>query len=229
MTVVQLSAVRGDLRRAHLRRLDGNGELPVHFNPSQITIGKSATWTATPARGAATAPQPEFTGPAARTIQLTLTLDGPSSGRDVAADAELLQSWCNPTPESIQAGTPQPPLLQLEWTSPAVFDVYLSAATVTYVLFDRDGAPLRATADVRLTESPTSAQRQNPTSGGQPGHATRVLQAGESLQSLAYEIYGDPTLWRALGRFNRVDNPLRLRAGRRIDLPPAAAMRELAR
>jgi hypothetical protein len=224
-----MADARGELRKAVLRRLDGQGELTVHFNPSELRIAKSSTWTAGPARGAATAPPPDFGGANPRDMGLRLLLDARSSGADVAADAQTLQSWLNPTEESIGAGTPQPPLLRLDWTSPALFDAYLTNVDVTYVLFDRDGSPLRANVDAKLKESPTSAQAQNPTSGGDAGHRTHVLEAGESLQSLAHRLYRDPALWRGLARYNRIADPLRVRPGRRVDLPPAAVVRELAR
>jgi hypothetical protein len=224
-----VGALRGELRRALLRRIDGKGELEVHFNPDRITIRKTSRWTTTPVPAAASAPNPSFGGAEARTMSLTLTLDAPSSGRDVAADAELLQSWCNPTSESRAAGTPQPPLLELDWTSPALFQAYLTSVEVGYVLFDRDGAPLRATAAVAMTESPASAQAQNPTSGGPAGHRDHVLESGDSLQSLAYRVYGDAALWRGLARFNRVDDPMALRPGVRVELPPIAVIRARAR
>jgi nucleoid-associated protein YgaU len=226
--VIDVADARGHLTRAHIRRVDGSGELEVHYNPAQLVIQKSATWTATPARGAASAPNPEFVGAQARTIGLTLILDGPSSQRSVAADAQLLQSWCNPTPDSITAGTPQPPLVKLDWAEPALFEAYLATVNVTYQLFDANGVPLRASVDVTLKESPVSARNQNPSSGGPAGHRTHVVDAGETLQSVAYRVYGDPTLWRALARYNRVEDPLRLSAGTRLDLPPPGRVRELA-
>lgn len=229
MSPTAVAAARGDLRRARLRRVDGGGDLPIRYNPAQISIGKSGRWTATPARGASSAPQPDFVGAEPRTLGLNLTFDGPTTGRDVTKDVELLQSWCNPTQDSIVAGTPQPPLLQLDWASPAAFEAYLERANATYVLFDRDGTPLRATVEISLKESPKSASAQNPSSGGYAGHRTHVLAAGESLQSLAHRLYGDPTLWRGLARYNDVANPLGLRPGERVALPPQGVVRELAR
>jgi nucleoid-associated protein YgaU len=212
-----------------LKRLDGGGELEVHYNPTQLAIQKSSAWTDTPARGAASAPRPEFVGAQARTLTLTLLLDGSDGKHDVAKDAETLQSWCNPTPESLTRGTPQPPLVQLEWASPALFDAYLSTVNVTYTLFDRDGTPLRANVDVTLRESPRAAAGQNPSSGAPPGHGTHVLAAGDSLQAIAHREYGEAALWRGLARYNRIADPLRVRPGTRLDLPPAARVRELAR
>jgi nucleoid-associated protein YgaU len=224
-----LAELRGDLRRAYVTRTDGKGELEVHYNPERITIAKAATWNVTPVAGAANAAEPDFGGAQPRSISLDLVLDGPSTGRDVATDAEILQSWCNPTQESRDAGSPHPPVVRLDWTGPAVFDAFLKAVNVAYVLFDRNGAPLRAEVHVEMTERPAPTPAQNPTSGSDPGLRTHVLQAGETLQSLAYGRYRDPALWRGLARFNGIHDPLRLRPGRRLELPPPAVVRELAR
>ena len=42
----------------------------------------------------------------------------------------------------------------------------------------------------------------------------RTVVAGDTLASIAYAEYGDPTMWRPLAAFNGIDDPLRL-AGRR--------------
>ena len=227
MTAIEPRGARGDLKKAVLRADDG-AELPLHFNPIQLVVQKGATWNAPPTRGAIDAPPADFAGTKGRIVTLVFTLDAPSTGRDVAADAALLQSWCNPTQKSIEEGRPQPPLLKLEWTNVAVFEAYLTSANVTYKLFRRDGSPLRAEVESSLTESaPRPTQPQNPSSGGPPGNRTHVLGAGETLQSLAYREYRDAKLWRGLALFNGVDDPLRLRPGRRLDLPPAPVVREL--
>ena len=228
MTAIEPQESRGELKKAILRRVDDSEKLPLHFNPTQLVVQKGAAWTSNPARGAALAPSPDFGGTKARVVALNFTLDAPSTGRDVAADAALLQSWCNPTQKSIDDGRPQPPLLKLEWTNVAVFEAYLTTANITYTLFRRDGSPLRANVESSLTESaPPPTPRQNPSSGGPPGNRTHVLGAGESLQSLAYREYRDARLWRGLALFNGVDDPMRLRPGRRLDLPPDALVREL--
>ena len=45
------------------------------------------------------------------------------------------------------------------------------------------------------------------------------IVAGDSLASVAYAEYGDPTAWRALAAFNEVDDPLRVPTGTVLLLP----------
>ena len=50
---------------------------------------------------------------------------------------------------------------------------------------------------------------------------------GDTLASIAYGEYGDPTLWRPLADFNRIDDPLRIPLGSVLMLPSAAELAEL--
>ena len=51
-----------------------------------------------------------------------------------------------------------------------------------------------------------------------------VVQSGDTLASIAYREYGDPTLWRPLAHFNRVDDPARLPLGSVLMLPSASEL-----
>ena len=46
-----------------------------------------------------------------------------------------------------------------------------------------------------------------------------VFSTGDSLASVAFGEYGDPTAWRALAAFNEIDDPLRVPTGRVLLLP----------
>jgi nucleoid-associated protein YgaU len=54
------------------------------------------------------------------------------------------------------------------------------------------------------------------------------MVVGDSLASLAYAEYGDPTLWRYLASFNRIDDPLRIPQGSVVLLPSAAELLDSA-
>jgi nucleoid-associated protein YgaU len=44
---------------------------------------------------------------------------------------------------------------------------------------------------------------------------------GDSLPSIAYGAYGDPTRWREIAQANAIDDPLVLRSGRTLTIPEA--------
>ncbi|HEY8545539.1 MAG TPA: LysM peptidoglycan-binding domain-containing protein, partial [Acidimicrobiales bacterium] len=92
---------------------------------------------------------------------------------------------------------------------------------VRYTMFRGQGTPVRATVTVAMKELPIAPARQNPTSGGRSGHRTHRLVAGDTLASIAYAEYGDATRWRLLAEANGIDDPLRVREGAVLHVPPA--------
>jgi nucleoid-associated protein YgaU len=118
-----------------------------------------------------------------------------------------------------------------EWgDNPAVtsFRGYVKQVQAKFLLFDGSGTPLRATANVTLEEVPIPPKKQNPTSGAIHGRRTHVVVSGDSLASIAWREYEDPTLWRGLAAFNDIDDPLRVRPGATILLPTADEARRLS-
>lgn len=46
-----------------------------------------------------------------------------------------------------------------------------------------------------------------------------VIQSGDSLASIAQEVYGDPTRWRDIARANDLDEPYALTVGQSLRIP----------
>jgi len=51
------------------------------------------------------------------------------------------------------------------------------------------------------------------------GHGVHTVKDGDSLPSIAYQAYGDATVWRAIAEANDIENPLHIRRGRSLSLP----------
>ena len=45
------------------------------------------------------------------------------------------------------------------------------------------------------------------------------MRDGDSLPSIAYDAYGDPTRWRPIAEANGIDNPMHLRRGTELTIP----------
>jgi nucleoid-associated protein YgaU len=95
-------------------------------------------------------------------------------------------------------------------------------------LFTADGTPIRAICTVSLQEMPGEKGKQNPTSGALAARSIHRVVVGDSLASVAYGEYGDPTLWRQLAAFNGIDDPMRVPLGSVLMLPSAAELTEAA-
>jgi hypothetical protein len=194
--------------------------LEFQFNPKEFTIQKSATWTSKPARGAAKAGPPEFTGagPGKLTLELFFDASGTHDSTVVTA-VEKLFACCVPTPESLKDKKASPPLVVLKWGTTRSFPAYLTSVSAKYTLFDADGTPIRATCSVSMEEMPGVTAKQNPTSGAVAARRAHVLVAGDTLASVAFRHYGDPAMWRPLAAFNGIDDPLRVRPGATLFVP----------
>jgi hypothetical protein len=200
------------------------GPITFTFNPNELSLTKSAQWIPHVVRGAQDVGLAEFSGSGPRTLSLTMFMDATDThDRSVQQRVESLLTCCVPTKASIAAKAPSPPWVKFNWGQfqTVSFYSYVTQVNATYKLFDTDGTPLRATCALTLNEISGSTPRQNPTSGSLTAQRSHRLVAGDSLESLAFQEYGDPTAWRAIAEANDIDDPVRLRIGRQILLPAA--------
>jgi len=58
--------------------------------------------------------------------------------------------------------------------------------------------------------------------GGAPGQPP---VAGQRLDELAQQYYGDPSLWRLVASLNGIADPMQIPAGTVLRLPSASALR----
>jgi hypothetical protein len=214
---------QGPLQRARIVPRDGSTPLECHYNPSTMTLAKSARWKFDRNRNAPVVAPPEFIGSDPQVLTTDLLFDAfEGSSRSVVKAVDRLISWTCPTRESRDRNTPQPPLLVLHWGEQTYGPGFLKSVSVKYSLFDASGEPLRATASISISEVPVTPPGTNPTSGGGPGRRSAVTQAGDTLAALAYREYGDPNLWRAIAEVNGIDDPSRIPAGTALLVPPLA-------
>jgi nucleoid-associated protein YgaU len=201
-------------------------DVDFQFNPSQLTLAKSAQWTTRIAPKYRVAAIPEFNGAEPYTMQVQIFLDSsmaPSS-TTVQDEVEALLSCCEVTVASIAANQPCTPWVFFQWGSfsTASFIAYVQSVQATYTLFNPSGTPIRATCDLTITQIPLLARGQNPTSGALESSRTHRLVAGDTLQSLAWREYGDATAWRVIARANDIDDPMRLQVGTELLIPASA-------
>ena len=112
-----------------------------------------------------------------------------------------------------------PPWVIFHWGGLTGFTSYISSVAVKYTLFTPGGMPIRGIATVTLEEVSGEQPKQNPTSGALTARKVHTVVAGDSLPSIAWREYGDPTMWREIATANGIDDPMRLRAGRSLLIP----------
>jgi Contractile injection system tube protein/LysM domain len=207
--------------------IEGQDALTCWFNPSDYTVTKANRWS----EGRQLSeefPQREFIGGDPRELHLTLLFDAADTDHDdVAGVTDQLFGMLEVQPD-VETGkkTARPPTVTFSWGQVSSFTAVATHLRVRYTLFDVDGTPLRAVADVALTQvekvvGAGGGPRQNPTTSGISGLRRHVTREGDSLQSIAHAMYGDPTRWRAIAEANGIDDPLALPRGRALAVPRA--------
>lgn len=99
------------------------------------------------------------------------------------------------------------------------FVAVITSVTQTFTLFDREGTPLRAEVDITFKRYEDKEDHQNPTSGTEEIHRVWQVVAGDRLDTIAAEAYGDAGQWSRIAAFNKIDDPLALQPGQELMLP----------
>ena len=196
-----------------------DSEMNFRFNPTQLTVNKTATYGGANNRESEAGGQEQFANTGTRTLGFTAFLDEweAPAGADVGDMVKKLQNWCNPDPDSPE-NRREPPLVMFVWGK-FNFTGKLASVNATFDLFRKDGTPARADVVVSIKERPDETVPTNPTSGGPPGRRSRTIIEGDTLQGVAFRELGDANLWRVIAEMNDIDDPMDVPAGAVVLVP----------
>jgi Contractile injection system tube protein/LysM domain len=213
-------------QRAQLE-VDGGQPIECAFNPQSYTVSKTNVWNFKPTTGV-DLPDGEFGGGLPRRTTLSLLLDVSLLGPDqsVKDTANNLLKMME-TGGGGGGGGAAPPFVTFRWGSVDLPKSVPVSLTIQYVLFHPNGEPIRATVDLELAQAEKAStasgsgtsEGQNPTTRAMRGLRIHQVRDGDSLPSIAYDAYGDPTRWRPIAEANGIDDPLRLRRGSQLTIP----------
>ena len=221
-------AVPQQFQKAKLN-IEGIGEVPVLFNPTEYSITKTNTWNFKEV-GGSSLPPPEFGGGSPRQISLNLLLDN-----SVLDDSQSVLSITQKLFKMMEVGDGQPagssraapPYVTFRWGAVDTFKAVCTSLTCAYQLFEPNGDPIRAEVklDLKQAEAASTASANsanlgtNPTTRSTGDAGVHLVKDGDSLPSIAYRAYGDATRWRTIAEANEIDDPLRLPRGRSLAIP----------
>jgi hypothetical protein len=214
--------------------IEGQGPpLKCWFNPKEYTIQKQNQWKVDPVVGAAL-PTAQFGGGQPRKLNLELLFDSTDSTDpqvDVNTITQLLFNAMEVQP-ALGSGqgknSGRPPMLTFSWGGTQTFKAVCDSLSVQYTLFRSDGTPVRAQAKISLIQAEKAMDKSsgrgtppptNPTTRALPGLGSHMVRDGDSLASIAFQHYRDPTRWRAIAEANDIDDPLRLKRGTTLSIP----------
>ena len=198
-----------------------DNEMNFRFNPTQLTLNKTATYGGTNNRESEAGGQEQYANTGTRTLGFTAFLDEweAPAGADVGDMVSKLQNWCNPDRETLPLQA-EPPTVMFVWGK-FNFTGKLASVNATFDLFRKDGTPARADVVVSIKERPPETSGTNPTSGGPAGRRSRTIVEGDTLHGIAYRELGDADLWRVIAEMNDIDDPLCVPAGTVVLVPSA--------
>ena len=212
------TAIRGEVG------LDQKLELPL--NPTEYALDKGASYAEVAIPGL-DQPILQFTNGTTEKLSFEAVLDG-TSGEfpvDVPRVAAKLDRLVR-----IASSTHAPPRLTVSWgdgnftASQSAFDVVLESVQTRFILFDRDGKPLRARVSLSFRRYKSLDDQLQTLNLKSNDHSRNwEVQQGDRLDWIAFVAYGDPTLWRFIAEDpenrSRILDPRRLAPGTRLRLP----------
>jgi hypothetical protein len=211
--------------------IEGGDTIDCWFNPKEYTIAKANQWEVKPVTGVAL-PTAQYAGGQPRKLSLQLLFDSTDSDSLDVSDVTARLFKMMEAQAALGSGkgknSGRPPMVTFIWGSTVTFKAVADNLSVQYTLFRADGTPVRAQAQLSLIQADKAmdksskgggAKAQNPTTRAQPGLESHTVRDGDSLASIAFAHYRDPTRWRAIAEANGIDDPLRLRRGTVLSIP----------
>lgn len=210
-------------------------EIRAQFNPTQLSFNKGVQLADIPIPGLDT-PLIQFVRGQNETLSVDLFFDSTENGMGTGATSVTEKSDLIYQLVKIEPDSHAPPICEFIWNHkfPGTdissnlgnqkrnsFTCVVESVRHQYTLFSPEGVPLRATVSVNLREYKTLDDQLAQLNLNSPDRTqVHVLQAGETLSSLAGLHYRRPGLWRLIADANNLDDPRRLTPGTFLTVPP---------
>lgn len=211
--------------------------LEVQFNPAEFTLNKGVQLADINIPGL-DMPVVQFVRGQAETLALDLFFDSTEEGMGGSAKSVTERTDKFYQLIKIDRKLHAPPVLRFvwggtnfpgskftgDWSSQSRTDGFrcvVESVRQRFTLFSPQGVPLRATLSVTLREYRTLEQQIDEIRLESPDHThARVVRRGDTLARISQEAYGDPRQWRRIADHNRLEDPLDLRPGAVLEIPP---------
>ncbi len=212
---------KGPLAKAKMTNVVTGETVPCMFNPTDYTFSKSNDWSEQKSEKQNVS-NLQFGGGSGATLELVFFFDTYEAHGNFQAGTDVRTYTKGLWDMMKVSSSGEPPTCRFEWGSFWSFEGVITSITQKFTFFDSDGTPLRSTLTVAFKQNKDEGvyPPQNPTSGGHPGEHLRTVRQGETLAGIAYDEYGDPTLWRHIAQANAIRDPRRLRAGQALLIVP---------
>ena len=188
--------------------------IPLRFNPTDYKLSKSNTFAEITIPGLETPPLQYVRG-GSETLAVQALVDTSDTLDNVRTSyVDAVRNLMRP-----DSREHAPPVVRFVWDE-AVFTGVMEKLDVNYVLFHSDGVPLRAQLDITLKEfRPAAQQVMDPPRSSPTVEKSVIARRGDTLASIAGQVYRRPDAWRELARANGITDPRDLRPGMVLTVP----------
>ena len=205
--------------------------IQVMFNPSEYNLDTSVKYSTTDVPGL-DGPITQFISGGQDTLTIKLMFNtykpprfDPNRNQVVTVSDWEMEDVTKYTAQiynltKIQGMLHRPPKCVFKWGSLRFVGV-VTDVKQQFTMFLESGKPVRATVDVTFKSvlDPILSKKISPWES--PDRTKyRVLDESSSLWQLAYEEYGNADRWKDIAKANKISNPLDIRPGMEIMLPP---------
>jgi nucleoid-associated protein YgaU len=196
----------------------------VLFNPEEYTINSEVTYAQSAIPGVS-GPLLQFVHGNMSTLEMELLLDtqeahrsGGKTRNGANSDVRVLVQAITGL-MSIESTTHAPPVLLFTWGS-LTFTCVLARASQKYQMFLPTGIPVRARMQVTFNEFRNIDLEAKEIKRQTADYTKRrVVGQGETLSSIAAELYDDASMWRPLAIANDISDPRVLATGLELTVP----------
>lgn len=196
----------------------------VQFNPEEYTVNREVTYAQSDIPGVS-GPLLQFVHGNMATLDMELMLDtlevhrsGTRTVNPARGDVRTLVNEITAL-MAIQSATHAPPVLLFTWGS-LTFTCVLVKASQKYQMFLPSGIPVRARMTVTFHEFRNLELEAKEMKRQTADYTKRhTVGQGETLASIAAEVYSDPAMWRPLAIANDIDDPRELPVGAQLTVP----------
>ncbi|NLV74445.1 MAG: LysM peptidoglycan-binding domain-containing protein [Chloroflexi bacterium] len=217
-----MPTTRGGLEPALVINKNTGDQVACMFNPYEYTLTKRNEFESGKTKGK-NIPKISFKQGGAQSLRLRLLFDTVSDQSDVREITAPLwkMMMIDADRANARTGKGEPPHVIFRWGR-FELEAVITDMNQKMTLFLKDGTPVRTTVEMTLLQvvDDTQYAKQNPTSGGGIAPRTRTLYAGDRLDLIAWQEYEDCSQWRRIAEANQLSDPLNLRAGQVIQIPP---------
>jgi len=205
---------------------------PVVFNPTQLVFSKDVTWRSNSSKDAKSAQGTmRFSRVNPETLSIKLYFDVYEEAARYQAAPWLYIPFGLKCPNvlaetqkisklaRVDIELHRPPVCDLRWGKQTLFMGVVTHVAQTITLFMSDGTPVRAEVDCTFQEYFRDSDKLRDELHSPDVDKTHVVQAGDTLNRIAHELYDNQALWRVIAEANGIDDPRRLTPGQVLRIP----------